>query len=138
MNLFARLSENERLDYFVETGQRTGLGPMVEKDFWVCWVLEKLFSLDDVGPTLIFRAGLPYQKRIVLSKGFPRMWTCRSIGQALALRAPIAILRRTSGAISETTDRAASGSLPNADVDHSMPALTSVITIPSVPLKGGS
>ncbi len=71
MNLFARLSENERLDYFVETGQRMGLSPqMVEKDFWVCWVLEKLFSLDDVGPTLIFKGGTSLSKAYSLIERF--------------------------------------------------------------------
>jgi hypothetical protein len=82
MNQFVCLSAEERLDYFVATSETINLSPqMVEKDLWVCWVLEKLFSLDEIGSTLIFKGGTS------LSKAY--------------MQAPISTPRQTLGATNE-------------------------------------
>ena len=46
MEDFARRPPHERAEVFEETAARMGLGraEIVEKDFWVCWVLEQVFG----------------------------------------------------------------------------------------------
>jgi len=34
----------------------------VEKDFWVCWTLKRIFSLDGIGDTLLFKGGTSLSK----------------------------------------------------------------------------
>jgi hypothetical protein len=63
MNSFARLSPSERQPYFVEAAAELKLAPqLVEKDFWVCWTLQRLFNLPDVGPHLTFKGGTSLSK----------------------------------------------------------------------------
>lgn len=56
----------DRRDLFVGTANRLGTAVQnVEKDFWVCWVLDALFNgLSAHGPRLLFKGGTS------LSKGF--------------------------------------------------------------------
>lgn len=59
MDSFARLAASERSAVFGETGARRGVASIIiEKDFWVCWTLKRLFALQkrDV-PTLVFKGG---------------------------------------------------------------------------------
>jgi hypothetical protein len=63
MDRFVRQSESERRRYFEQTAERMGLSPqIIEKDFWVCWTLRELFTLPDVGGTLIFKGGTSLSK----------------------------------------------------------------------------
>ena len=59
-------SDNDRRDLFLGTATRLGTAVQnVEKDFWVCWVLDALFNgLPANGPRLLFKGGTS------LSKGF--------------------------------------------------------------------
>ncbi len=59
-------SAAERRDLFVATAGRLGTSEQnIEKDFWVCWVLDALFNgLEPGGPRLLFKGGTS------LSKGF--------------------------------------------------------------------
>lgn len=59
-------SDVDRRDLFVGTATRLGTTVQhVEKDFWVCWVLDALFNgLPAGGPRLLFKGGTS------LSKGF--------------------------------------------------------------------
>lgn len=59
-------SDEDRLGLFTATAQRLGTTPQnVEKDFWVCWVLDALFNGRKPGaPRLLFKGGTS------LSKGF--------------------------------------------------------------------
>jgi hypothetical protein len=44
-------------------GDRLGLhAASVEKDFWVCWSLQRLFSMGDFGPHLTFKGGTSLSK----------------------------------------------------------------------------
>lgn len=59
-------SDEDRLGLFTATAQRLGTTPQnVEKDFWVCWVLDALFNgRKPDAPRLLFKGGTS------LSKGF--------------------------------------------------------------------
>jgi hypothetical protein len=60
---FARLPARERSDLFNEASARRGLAPAIlEKDFWVCWMLKRLFSGAVEGPALIFKGGTSLSK----------------------------------------------------------------------------
>ena len=64
MDQVALASNNDRKELFEQTAVKMGLNPvLLEKDFWVCWILEKVYSLDDQ-PPLIFKGGTS------LSKGY--------------------------------------------------------------------
>jgi Nucleotidyl transferase AbiEii toxin, Type IV TA system len=61
---FAMLEPQERQPYFAVAAERLSFSStaVVEKDFWVCWLLQKLFALDDeVGP-LTFKGGTSLSK----------------------------------------------------------------------------
>lgn len=63
MNAIASLGGGDRRDVFNETATIFGLPPFhIEKDFWVCWVLEVLFADPQVGPNLTFRGGTSLSK----------------------------------------------------------------------------
>lgn len=52
-----------RRDAFAVSADRRGLLPaLIEKDFWVCWTLERLFGLPDFGPHLLFKGGTSLSK----------------------------------------------------------------------------
>lgn len=52
-----------RHDVFAIAGAKRGLLPLIiEKDFWVCWTLERLFSLPDFGEHLLFKGGTSLSK----------------------------------------------------------------------------
>ena len=62
MNTFAVAAPNERRAAFTETAARMGLNPLiVEKDFWVCWSLGRLFEIKDL-PGHIFKGGTSLSK----------------------------------------------------------------------------
>jgi Nucleotidyl transferase AbiEii toxin, Type IV TA system len=70
MKAFAQRPDRERADVFEETAARRGIGraAIVEKDFWVCWVLSQLFGADGLSdarsatPPLLFKGGTSLSK----------------------------------------------------------------------------
>lgn len=65
MDTFALETPKERAAAFTEAAARMGVQPMiVEKDFWVCWILKRVFSLPEPAAGLIFKGGTS------LSKGY--------------------------------------------------------------------
>ncbi len=63
MDQIASRSKEDRQSIFVESANRRGILPqIIEKDFWVCWTLEKLFALPEVSPHLIFKGGTSLSK----------------------------------------------------------------------------
>lgn len=66
MNNFARLPAQERQAFFQETAQRRRLNlEIVEKDFWVCWILGQLFGEPAVvgwRNHLVFKGGTSLSK----------------------------------------------------------------------------
>ncbi len=63
MNEVARSQLAERRDLFTETAARKGFSPVIaEKDFWVCWVLQQLFTLPGEHPRMVFKGGTSLSK----------------------------------------------------------------------------
>jgi nucleotidyltransferase AbiEii toxin of type IV toxin-antitoxin system len=63
VNGIARMSARERADVFAETADRKGLAEaIIEKDFWVCWVLKQLFSIEALSGRLVFKGGTSLSK----------------------------------------------------------------------------
>ncbi|HUY93809.1 MAG TPA: nucleotidyl transferase AbiEii/AbiGii toxin family protein [Terracidiphilus sp.] len=63
MNAIARMPGHERAQLFAETADRKGIADaIVEKDFWVCWMLQQLFSIDTLSGRLLFKGGTSLSK----------------------------------------------------------------------------
>lgn len=63
MDEVAKLPSTDRADLFVESAkQRAFSVAVVEKDFWVCWTLKRLFTLVDPPAGLIFKGGTSLSK----------------------------------------------------------------------------
>jgi len=64
MNRVAALSPEKRNELFALTAERLGMGSIavVEKDFWVCWTLKRLFEHPDLSKLLIFKGGTSLSK----------------------------------------------------------------------------
>lgn len=63
VNKIAQMSERERADVFAETAERKALAEtIIEKDFWVCWTLKQLFSIDVLAGRLLFKGGTSLSK----------------------------------------------------------------------------
>lgn len=63
MNRILELKPVERSELFQAGSQELGFSPVVvEKDFWVCFVLEELFSLPDARMNLVFKGGTSLSK----------------------------------------------------------------------------
>lgn len=70
LKLFARPAE-ERAAIIRETAARRGLLPvMVEKDFWVSWMLAVLFAHREFGDQLVFKGGTSLSKVFGVIKRF--------------------------------------------------------------------
>src|ERR1019366_3116883 len=53
----------DRADVFAETAERKVLPEaIIEKDFWVCWILKQLFSIDAFAGRLLFKGGTSLSK----------------------------------------------------------------------------
>jgi hypothetical protein len=62
---------DERADVFAETAERKGLPEaIIEKDFWFCWVLKQLFSIEALSGRLLFKGGTSLSKIIHAINGF--------------------------------------------------------------------
>ena len=58
MNKILNLPEQDFIDLVAETDRRMAIQPgLVEKDIWVCTVLERLFSFSALKEHLIFKGG---------------------------------------------------------------------------------
>jgi hypothetical protein len=63
LNSIARMQGHERAELFAETAARKGIADaIVEKDFWVCWMLQQLFSIDALSGRLLFKGGTSLSK----------------------------------------------------------------------------
>jgi hypothetical protein len=60
---FAKLASAERRPYFEAAATASGFPlQIIEKDFWVCWTLKRLFALPEVGGHLVFKGGTSLSK----------------------------------------------------------------------------
>ncbi len=63
MSRFAELPIEEREPYIQEAAARLGVLPLIiEKDFWVCWILGRIFGAPAVGPHIVFKGGTSLSK----------------------------------------------------------------------------
>lgn len=61
----------ERTELFQEAAARRGVDfSIIEKDFWVCWVLKRLFDGPKSGPSLLFKGGTSLSKVFGVIDGF--------------------------------------------------------------------
>lgn len=63
MYKITRFSADERHELFSETAARRGQSPgIIEKDFWVCWVLGLLFGDSEISQQIKFKGGTSLSK----------------------------------------------------------------------------
>jgi hypothetical protein len=63
MREFARKPAEERARLLAEAAARRGIGAhLVEKDFWVCWLLRLIFADEEIGGHLVFKGGTSLAK----------------------------------------------------------------------------
>ena len=63
MDKVARLRAAERREFFRETAARRGMrSAVIEKDFWVCWVLMQLFAEPELKDRMVFKGGTTLSK----------------------------------------------------------------------------
>lgn len=63
MNNVAQMPARERAELFAETAERKVLPEaIIDKDFWVCWVLKQLFSIEALTGRLLFKGGTSLSK----------------------------------------------------------------------------
>lgn len=58
MDTFLQLSPERRRSACLQVDEQIHLQALsVEKDFWVCWTLQALFSMPGIGPYITFKGG---------------------------------------------------------------------------------
>lgn len=63
MDKIAIGSATDRRDLFLESASRLGMNPaIVEKDFWVCWILRRLFAEPTLKDHIVFKGGTSLSK----------------------------------------------------------------------------
>lgn len=63
MDDVARLNPNDRADLFRSVAAKRGLlDAIIEKDFWVCWVLKRVFTLQNPPAGILFKGGTSLSK----------------------------------------------------------------------------
>lgn len=72
MDNVARLPASDRAALFGETGAGRGVAnTIIEKDFWVCWTLKRLFGLPkNAAASLIFKGGTSLSKAFGIIRRF--------------------------------------------------------------------
>lgn len=72
MDKVARLPLTDRAALFGETGAGRGVAnTIIEKDFWVCWTLKRLFDLPEAAAaSLVFKGGTSLSKAFGIIRRF--------------------------------------------------------------------
>ena len=71
MDNFLLLKDSDKKAYFDVVADELGATPqLIEKDFWVCWILKMLFSLPKSGNHLTFKGGTSLSKCYNVIKRF--------------------------------------------------------------------
>lgn len=71
MDEVARLPAGDRADLFRASAERRGINPaIIEKDFWVCWTLRRVFALTDPPAEILFKGGTSLSKAFGLIERF--------------------------------------------------------------------
>lgn len=90
MNRIARFTSGQRMELFRQTAAQRGMTEqIVEKDFWVCWVLKQLFD-SPLKDRIIFKGGTSLSKVYGLIERFSEdidlilNWTGNPLGNPMA------------------------------------------------------
>jgi len=71
MDKFVLLTQKDKRAYFEVAAANLNIMPqLVEKDFWVCWILKILFSLPEIGTHFTFKGGTSLSKCYNVIKRF--------------------------------------------------------------------
>ncbi len=71
MDGIAALRAEKRAELFLAAADQRGLAaPAVEKDFWVCWILKKIFEDPDLANLVLFKGGTTLSKCFGLIERF--------------------------------------------------------------------
>jgi len=71
MDKVSKFTAAERSELFKAAALRKGMkDAVVEKDFWVCWTLDRLFSRPDISRTILFKGGTSLSKVFRLIERF--------------------------------------------------------------------
>lgn len=71
MEQFARLPDTEKQDILQESANRRGIREIIiEKDFWVCWTLGRLYALPELSDHITFKGGTSLSKAYGLIERF--------------------------------------------------------------------
>jgi len=71
VSVLATLDSERRALIFTELALRLSLPPfIVEKDFWVCWLLARIFESPDLGTACVFKGGTSLSKVFGVLKRF--------------------------------------------------------------------
>ena len=71
MDKIAKLPTKERSIYFIEASNRLNINKiMLEKDFWVCWILNAIFTNQELASHIIFKGGTSLSKCYGIIKRF--------------------------------------------------------------------
>ncbi|MHC4694463.1 MAG: nucleotidyl transferase AbiEii/AbiGii toxin family protein [Planctomycetota bacterium] len=71
MNKIAHLPSDQKAELFSQTAARKGIGPaIIEKDFWVCWALGRLFEAESISSKILFKGGTSLAKVFGLIQRF--------------------------------------------------------------------
>lgn len=63
MSTFATLPAQERELFFRQYQEKRGLDPVIaEKDFWVCWLLGRIFAQPQLADACVFKGGTSLSK----------------------------------------------------------------------------
>ena len=63
MDKIATGAATDRRDLFGESASRLAMNPaIVEKDFWVCWILKHLFAEPALKDQIVFKGGTSLSK----------------------------------------------------------------------------
>ena len=69
MHKVSRLPADQRRELFQESAVRRGVNAAIlEKDFWVCWVLKQLFTDTALQNRMIFKGGTSLSKVFEMPK----------------------------------------------------------------------
>lgn len=71
MHAFLKLSDEDRRDIIFETATLKKVSPIIiEKDFWVCWTLDKITNIPQIGEHFTFKGGTSLSKVFHLIERF--------------------------------------------------------------------
>lgn len=71
MNAFLKLSNEDRKGIIFETAALKKISPIIiEKDFWVCWILEKIVNIPQISENITFKGGTSLSKVFHLIERF--------------------------------------------------------------------